>query len=156
MVNPVSRFHDINDELSALLVAGEVFDVRNSDANSQYIINESQAVVVAYSVLHIVGDHASALAEWFRIVRVGGYLLLTVPHAELSTRAPAAWAPDQKRHYTPALLIEEVEEALNRREYRTRMLRTVGADASTTNTSGNATLQEEVELVLQRIRSVAY
>ena len=107
---------------------------------------------------HSANNH---LREWFRVLRIGGHLVLMVPHAYLYERRltvpPSRWSPEHVRAYTPASLLVEVEGALEPNSYRVRSLRDRDAGygyavPSTTHPIG----QFEVELVLQRIAQPAW
>lgn len=82
-------------------------------------------VVAAYRVLQEASDYRSALQNWFAQVRPGGHLIVVVPHAflhERQTALPSRWNAHQRRLYTPAALLLEVEEALVPNSYRVRWL----------------------------------
>lgn len=86
---------------------------------------ESQAVVVACEVLQDIADYRSALQDWFRACAINGRLIITVPHAFLHDRQAELSKrrrPEQKRLYTAASLMAEVEEALVPNTYRVRYL----------------------------------
>lgn len=83
--------------------------------------NETQDFVFAGHVLEHVEWPVSAITEWFRVVRVGGYLVLVVPHQWLYERKkdlPSRFCADHKRFYTPAALLREIEHALPVNHYR--------------------------------------
>lgn len=85
----------------------------------------SQTAVVAHERLQDLIDYRQALQAWFKLVGPGGRLVITVPHAFLYDRAlrlEDRRRPDQKRLYTPASLLQEVEEALPPNTYRVRTL----------------------------------
>jgi hypothetical protein len=89
------------------------------------VADDSQAVVVAHEQLQDIPDYRAALQTWFKAVAPGGRLILTVPHAFLHDRAlklEQRRRADQKRLYTPASLLQEVEEALAPNTYRVRRL----------------------------------
>ena len=82
-------------------------------------------VVAAYRVLQEADDYRGTLQRWFARVRPGGHLIVVVPHAflrERQTALPSRWNAHQKRLYTPASLLSEVEEALVPNSYRVRWL----------------------------------
>ena len=82
-------------------------------------------VVIAYRVLQEALDYRGTLQRWFAQVRPGGHLIVVVPHAflhERQTALPSRWNAHQKRLYTPAALLSEVEEALIPNTYRVRWL----------------------------------
>ncbi len=85
----------------------------------------SQTVVLAVLHLQDIVDYRGALQAWFRAVQVGGRLVVVTPHAFLYERQlglPSRWRPGQRRLYTPASLLQEVEEALAPNTYRVRHL----------------------------------
>lgn len=83
------------------------------------------ALLLAYRRLQDVADYRLVLQRWFGSVAVGGHLVVTVPHAFLHGRQlalPSPWRRAQRRLYTPASLLQEVEEALVPNSYRVRWL----------------------------------
>jgi len=87
----------------------------------------STDAVHASHVLEHVDDPIICLREWFRVLRIGGHLVLFAPHAFLYERRltvpPSRWSPEHQRSYTPASLLDEVEVALRPNTYRVRVLR---------------------------------
>jgi SAM-dependent methyltransferase len=87
--------------------------------------DESQdAVLSSYTLQHIV-DYRGAIADWFRLLRVGGFLVINVPHQFLYERKlslPSRFDASHKRFYTAASLLMEIEEALDPHDYRVRYL----------------------------------
>lgn len=83
--------------------------------------------VHASHVLEHVSPPEGYLREWFRVLRIGGHLVLTVPHAFLYERRltvpPSRWSSEHLRSYTPASLLAETERALPANSYRVRLLR---------------------------------
>ena len=87
--------------------------------------DESYGVVCAPFRLEEAADYRTTLRTWFRLVRIGGHLIIAVSHAFLHDRQlalPSRWNPSQRRLYTPGSLMEEVEEALAPNSYRVRQL----------------------------------
>ncbi len=85
----------------------------------------SQELMFAPFRLQEIGDYRAALRKWFGALRVGGRLVIVVPHAFLYERLltlPGRWDPAQRRLYTPGTLLCEVEEALPPNSYRVRWL----------------------------------
>jgi len=69
------------------------------------------------------GKHLTA---WFRKLRIGGHLVLIVPHAylyERSTEPPSKWNAQHQVFFTPANLLYLVELALPANHYRIRHFR---------------------------------
>ena len=116
----------------------------------------SQDAVYSSHCLEHITDHAGALQDWFRTLRVGGFLIIAVPHQFLYERKlglPSIWNADHKRFYTPAALLQEVEQALAPNSYRVRHL----ADNDRDYDYGilpdrHAGGCYEIELVLEKIR----
>lgn len=118
---------------------------------------EDGSFMTVYSshVLEHVKDSVASLREWFRVVRVFGNLVITVPHKflyEKKEKLPSLYNSDHKRFYTPASLLADVEAALKPNSYRVRWLRdddwefdySLGPD----NHSRGA---YEIEMVLEKI-----
>jgi len=87
--------------------------------------DQSQDGVFASHTLEHISDYRYAITEWFRVLRVGGHLVMAVPHQFLYERKllpPSRWNGDHKRFYTVASLMAEVEEALDPLSYRVRFL----------------------------------
>jgi|SRR5581483_4030670 len=85
----------------------------------------SQDSVLASHVLEHIGNYREVLAEWYRVLRVGGFLVLYVPHRYLYERRPdlpSRWNGDHKRYYTAASLLAEIEESLPVNGFRVRHL----------------------------------
>jgi len=115
----------------------------------------SQALVHAPDLLQDEADYRGTLQRWFCLLKVGGLLVLTVPHAFLDARQdrlPVAHRPRQRRLYTPASLLAEVEEALVPNSYRLRWLadRDGGHDYALDRPTPPAG-QHDITLVLERI-----
>jgi len=109
--------------LNQFLAGQSLFDLtRSPDALPA---EGSQAIMFAPYLLQDIGDYRGALQRWFACIRVGGVLVVTVPHAFLYERqdaAPSRRRPNQRRLYSPRALIEEIEEALAPNTYRLRWL----------------------------------
>lgn len=82
--------------------------------------------VHASHLLEHVEDTGAALREWFRVLRIGGTMIVAVPHAMLYERRlsvpPSRWSGEHLRCYTPATLLAEVERSLQPNTYRVRHL----------------------------------
>jgi len=120
----------------------------------------SQDAVFASHVLEHIEDSAGALAEWYRVLKIGGYMVIAVPHRDLYERKsapPSRFNADHKRFYTPALLLSGIEEALPVGGYRIRSLKDIdeGFDY-TTPPNRHAKGCYEIELVLQKIKIPDY
>lgn len=115
----------------------------------------SQDAILAAHVLEHIPNWAEVLADWYRVLRIGGFLVIMVPHRYLFERRPdlpSLWNGDHKRFYTPASLLTELEKALPINGFRVRHLfdNDIGFpyDApQDTPPGGNF----EIELVIERI-----
>jgi len=87
---------------------------------------ESQDAVFSSHCLEHIPDHIKAIQEWYRVTKVGGYVITIVPHAflyERRKRPPSRWAElHHLRFYTPMSLLAEFEAALPPNSYRVRHL----------------------------------
>lgn len=118
---------------------------------------ESQDYVYSSHTLEHISDYKQALRDWFRVLCEDGYMVLTVPHKflyEKKASLPSRWNGDHKRFYTPASLLQEVEESLTPNSYRVIMCRDMDKDFNysrppETHSSGCY----EILLVLQKIKT---
>jgi len=120
----------------------------------------SQDAVYSSHCLEHIDDYVAALREWQRVLRIGGFMIVTVPHQflyEKRAALPSRFNADHKRFYTPGSLLAEVEAALEPNTYRLRHL----ADNDKgytywrppeTHPGGNY----EIEMVLERIARPAW
>jgi SAM-dependent methyltransferase len=79
--------------------------------------------VYASHTLEHITDYKEAIREWYRVLKIGGYLIVAVPHQylyEKSAILPSKFNEDHKRLYTPACLLFELEEALPPNSFRLR------------------------------------
>ena len=121
---------------------------------------ESQDAIFASHVLEHIEDWAGALADWFRVLKIGGFLIIAVPHRDLYERKsgpPSRFNLDHIRFYTPASLLHEIEAALPVGGYRVRSLKDVdeGFDYAIPPPS-HAVGCYEIELVVEKIRIPDY
>lgn len=74
--------------------------------------DETCDAVFSSHLLEHIKDPGSALAEWWRVIKPGGYLVLYLPHAELYPRCGHPMAnPDHKHDFMP-------RDIFNLMEYR--------------------------------------
>lgn len=121
----------------------------------------SHDAIFSSHVLEHITDYRNALADWYRVVRVGGYIIICVPHHYLYERRPALpslWNPDHKRTYTPQSLLAEITAALPENGYRIRHLAENDEDLDTTinidEVPGRGSY--EIEIVLEKITIAPY
>jgi len=116
----------------------------------------SQDAVYASHCLEHIDDFEGAMQDWFRVLRVGGYLVITVPHKFLYEKKqglPSNWNGDHKRFYTPASLLGEIERALIPNTYRVRHIEDndFGYDYSVPPERHSSGCYE-IELVVEKIQ----
>jgi SAM-dependent methyltransferase len=131
-------------------------DFPGYDGNALPFEDRSQDAVHCSHCLQQAPDPHMVLTEWFRVLRIGGFLILTVPHQQLYERKstpPSRWAGDANlRFYAPASLTKEIEDALPANEFRYRLVREndTGFDYNLSPTEP-AIGCYEIEIVMQRI-----
>lgn len=87
--------------------------------------SESQDAVYSSNSLEHIPDYIKAIQEWHRVLKVGGHIIVAVPHAHLyerRRRPPSTWNLGHLRMYTAASLLAEFEAALRPNSYRVRHL----------------------------------
>ncbi len=79
------------------------WDMQNGDA--QYLQGVPDRfydfVYSSHTLEHMVSPEI-ALSTWWRVIKVGGYLLLYIPHRDLyerNTTLPSRWNPDHKHYF---------------------------------------------------------
>jgi SAM-dependent methyltransferase len=117
--------------------------------------DQSQDSVFASHCYEHISDYRSALSEWYRVLRIGGYIVVLVPHKYLYERKstpPSLFNADHKRFYTPAALLREFEEALPVNGFRVRHLADNDAGFDYRTPVGqHASGCYEIELVVEKI-----
>jgi len=120
----------------------------------------SQDSVFSSHTLEHIADYRSSIKDWFRVLKIGGYLILAVPHQflyEKKFKLPSDFNADHKRFYTPASLLKEVEEALSPLSYRVRFLEDNDRNFDYTIPPGRHSEGcFEILLVIQKIHSPAW
>ena len=102
-----------------------------------------------------IGDWLGVLRDWYRLLRVGGFLVIVVPHQLLFERKralPSPINPDHKRFYTARSLLGEIETAFAENSYRIRHLveNDAGFDYAIMPYQGTDGCYE-IELVIEKI-----
>lgn len=86
--------------------------------------DESQDAVYSSHVLEHIPYWEQALQEWFRVLKVGGFMIIVVPHwllYEKKKDLPSRFAGvGHFRYYLPHTLLAEIQEALPLGEWRLR------------------------------------
>lgn len=120
--------------------------------------DESQDYVFSSHCLEHITDYKYAIKEWFRVLKIGGHLVITVPHKflyEKKENLPSRWNLDHKRFYTPSSLLEEIEDSIEYPSNRYRVVHVRDNDDNfdytipPENHSGGA---YEIELVIKKIK----
>jgi SAM-dependent methyltransferase len=122
--------------------------------------DESQDAVLAAHVLEHIPNYQEVLREWHRVLRIGGYLVIMVPHRYLYERRcdlPSRWNGDHKRFYTPGSLLAEIEESLPVNGFRVRHVLDNDYEFNYQDPLDAAPRGNfEIELVLERITPPAW
>jgi SAM-dependent methyltransferase len=87
--------------------------------------SDTQDAVYSSHCLEHIADFIGAIQEWFRVIKVGGYIIAVVPSMylyERRRRPPSRRNASHMRFYTPASLLAEFELALCPDSYRVRHL----------------------------------
>ncbi|MEJ7933110.1 methyltransferase domain-containing protein [Sphingobium sp. AN558] len=111
-------------------------------------------VFSSHCLEHIADDHA-VIQDWFRVLKIGGFIVCMVPHQALYEKKdalPSDWNMDHKRMYTPASLLASFETALETNSYRVRHL--ADNDEGFNYALGPGVHSDgayEIELVIQKI-----
>ncbi len=118
--------------------------------------NESVDTVYSSHMFEHVRLYAAVLCDWYRVLKVGGFMVVIVPHKflyERKSRPPSNWNGDHYRFYSPALLLSTIEEVMPPNSYRLRHLcdNDVGYDYDS-DPHAHPVGSYEIELVLEKIK----
>ena len=125
------------------------------DGKTLPFADNSQSYVYSSHVLEHIEDYMGTLREWYRVTKVGGHIIIVVPHQFLYEKKrylPSKWNGDHKHFFTPGTLLQCVEISLPINSYRVRLLE--DGDKDYTYDIGpekHAGGQYEITLVLQKI-----
>jgi SAM-dependent methyltransferase len=75
--------------------------------------------------LEHIADYKQAIQDWYRVLKVGGFIVCAVPSQLLYEKRrslPSKYNADHKRFYSPRSLVAEFEQALEENSYRVRFL----------------------------------
>jgi SAM-dependent methyltransferase len=136
-------------------------DYPGYDGSRLPFADSSQDAVFASHVLEHIADHRNALADWYRVVRTHGFIIVCVPHHYIYERRPtlpSLWNPDHRRLYTPQSLLAEIAAALPANGYRIRHFveNDEGADPGLRPDQAPGPGSYEIEIVLEKIPVAAY
>lgn len=102
------------DNLDAVSRFGAQFtpDMVADCARLDAVEDASMDAVFSSHLLEHIEDYRSALADWWRVIKVGGYLVLYLPHADLYPRMGQPGSnPDHKHDFVPVDIIKAMESA---------------------------------------------
>jgi len=120
----------------------------------------SQDALYSSHCLEHIEDYNSTLQEWFRVIKVWGYMIIIVPHQllyEKKVNLPSRFAGGHKRFYLPSLLLNEIQISLPVSEWRLRHMRENDDDFDyQIPPHVHSTGAYEIECVIQKIPPYAY
>jgi SAM-dependent methyltransferase len=120
----------------------------------------SQDAVFASHTLEHIDDWQTILADWFRVLKIGGYLVIAVPHQQLYERRahlPSRFNGNHKRFYMPSSLMAQIEAALPLASWRLRSLRDIDEGFRYDLPPGaHPKGCYEIELVIEKIAPPSY
>lgn len=122
--------------------------------------DKSQDAVYSSHCLEHVERIDDVVREWFRVLKIGGYLVVTVPHQHLyekKRQPPSLWNDSHRHFFTPAKLLTVFENTLPPNTFRIRHL--IDNDFLydyRLPPDTHAVGCYEIELVLQRIAPPAW
>lgn len=117
--------------------------------------SESQDAVYSSHCLEHIPTPGNVIAEWFRVLKVGGYLIVVVPHQYLYERKwnTPSKHPNHLHFFTPSKLMAVFEETLPPNLYRVRHLQDNDLLYDYTITPETHPVGcYEIELVLEKIK----
>lgn len=121
---------------------------------------DSQDTVYSSHCLEHIPDFVTAIREWYRVTKLGGHIIVVVPHAALYERKrtlPSQWHSGHLRFYTPQSLLLEFEKALAPNTYRIRHLIENDKDYDYDRTPDLPAVGcFEIELVVQKIKQPSW
>lgn len=113
------------------------------------------ATVHSSHVLEHIKDWKTAIKEWFRVLRIEGYLIIKVPHQylyEKKSDLPSHFNKEHVRFYTPGDLLAEIEMSLEPNHYRLIYCRDNDTDFDyNIPPKRHSTGMYEIECVIKRI-----
>lgn len=112
----------VKDSVPVLETAiGVDLNYPNYDGTRLPFDNESKDYIYSSHCLEHIVNPTEVIQDWFRVIKVGGYLVIVVPHQflyEKKLRPPSMYNRDHKMFLTPAKLLFLVENSLEPNSYR--------------------------------------
>lgn len=126
------------------------------DGTTLPFADSSVDAIYSSHCLEHIADSKGAIRDWYRVLKVGGFIVIVVPQQflfERRRRMPSRNNLDHKRFYLPDTLLKEIKEALPENGYRVRHLREndEGFDYSILPPASGGGLYE-IEVVIEKIR----
>ncbi len=99
-----------DEQLFGIRATGADFIVPTCEVLDEFS-NESQDFVFSSHLLEHIEDYKGALKEWWRVLKVGGYLCLYLPHKNFYPNIGTDGAnPDHKHDFLPKDIIEAMKD----------------------------------------------
>ncbi len=134
-------------------------DYPGYDGTTLPFSSETQDYVYSSHCLEHIDNYKGSIREWFRVLKVGGHLIISVPHKDLYEKKnspPSRFNEDHKRFYSSASLLKEIQDSLGINSVRIRHL--VENDARHKYNSldhEHSTGAYEIEVVLEKVSKTA-
>lgn len=151
---------DSKDNIPVNDAVGIDKDTPNYDGKHLPQEDGSQDYIFASHMLEHIDAPEEYIQEWHQKLKVGGYLIIMVPHKflyEKKENPPSRFNHDHKKFYTPAKLMQTIENALRPNSYRLELLRdnaTMFDYSKSPKEHSNGAY--EIELVLQKIKEPSW
>lgn len=118
--------------------------------------DESFDAIYSSHCFEHIPDYVAVLRDWYRLLKVGGYLMIVVPQQHMFEKRlvkPSLANPDHRRYYTAESLLHELAEAMPENSYRIRHMRENDADFDySVLPRGPSHGCYEIEVVVEKIR----
>lgn len=144
------------DETVLPTAIGVDLDYSGYDGITLPFADNSQDYVFASHVLEHIDNHFAVIKDWFRVVKLGGHLIIALPHQDLYEKQeqfPSKYCDDHKRFYTSWSALWEIAFSLQVNSYRIVSLREIDTNYNYNkpNDPVDATYERyEIELVLRK------
>jgi len=85
-------------------------NVRGTAEKLPWFTNESMDFIFSSHLLEHIKDYKSCLKEWWRVLKVGGFLVLYLPHNNFYPRINTGLGnPDHKHDFDPLMLLDSIK-----------------------------------------------
>ena len=110
---PFQHFIGVDDCTDTILFGNAITpDVKCDARDLRMFANESMDFVYSSHTLEHMVDYKAALKEWWRVVRVGGHMVLYLPHKDFYPNIGETVAnPDHKHDFLPQDIVDAMKEA---------------------------------------------